>query len=121
MKLTFLSSAFVATLCLTCAPITAHAQATNAAPAATTPAMAAPAKSAAMKASQFGGKVVAVDAAANTIEVKSHKHDLKLTVGASTKYKNATALSDFAVGDKVSGSYSKDTNTVCLLTKKAAK
>ena len=120
MKLTFLSSAFVATLCLTSAPITAHAQAA-AAPAATTPAMAVPAKSMAMKASQFGGKVVAVDAAANTIEVKSHKHDLKLTVGASTKYKNATALSDFAVGDKVSGSYSKDTNTVCLLTKKAAK
>jgi hypothetical protein len=119
MKLTLLSSAFVAALCLTVAPITAHAQAA-AAPAATTPAAAAPAK-AAKSSQQFGGKVVAVDASASTIEVKSKKHDLKLTVDASTKYKNATALSDFAVGDKVSGSYAKDSNTVCLLTKKAAK
>ena len=85
---------------------------------ATTPAAAAPAKSMAMKMTQFGGKVVAVDAAANTVEVKSHKHDLKLTVDSSTKFKGGAGLADFAVGTKVSGMYSKDTNVICSITKK---
>lgn len=57
----------------------------------------------------YQGKVAALDSASITVTTKSG--DLKLNVTAETKIlKNGAkaALTDFAVGDKVTGSYKKD-------------
>ena len=74
-------------------------------PAATPAAPAAPAKK--HGALPFHGKIAAVDATASTITVGS----LTLNITSETKItkdgKPAT-LTDFAVGDKVGGSYKKD-------------
>jgi hypothetical protein len=121
MKLTFITPALVAVLGLALAGTTLHAQTAASTTSSSTTTSTSSTK---MTKKQYGGTITAVDTAANTVTVKSKKHTLTLTVDASTKFKNAAALSDFAVGDKVSGSYMKDaagTMSACTLTKSAAK
>jgi hypothetical protein len=113
MKITFLTSAFVALLgfALVGAPITAQAQ-TN------TPAAVAPANSTATKTTKktkptrYEGTLTALDA--SSITVTSTKKTLTLALATTTvvtKDGKPTTIADFAVGDKVTGSYVKDPAT----------
>jgi hypothetical protein len=105
MKITFLTPALVAILGLALAsvPVTAQAQtSTNAAPSA-------PAKVKSTKPTEYRGSITAIDA--SSVTVASSKKTLTLAIAATTTFlkdgKTAT-LADFAVCDKVSGSYTKD-------------
>ena len=89
------------------------------APPTTTAEAPSPAK---QKKSRFSGKVVSVDAAANTFVV----HGMTLTVVTDTKITDSTGatmmLSGLAAGDKVSGSYVKTAGgTMTVTTLKKAK
>jgi hypothetical protein len=70
----------------------------------------------------FSGKVVSVDAAANTLVVHG-KADQTFTLTATTKIKGADGLSSVTAGTKVSGTYSKsaDGATLTVLTLKVGK
>jgi ABC-type Fe3+-hydroxamate transport system substrate-binding protein len=111
MKLTLLTPALVALLGLALASSNVHAQTTTTPPPGTQTMPAnttsAPSTKTAGK-QQFGGTVTAVDAASNTVSVHSKKHDVVVSVDASTKLKGFTAIGDVAVGDKVSGTYETD-------------
>jgi frataxin-like iron-binding protein CyaY len=103
MKNTFITSALVAVLGLALAsvPVTLQAQSTNA-PASTT--------SSKTKSDyvQYSGTITAMDAKSMTISTS--KGSLTLMVDENTKYmvnKKKSAATDFAVGDKVTGSYMK--------------
>ncbi len=115
MKLTLLTSALVAVLTLGCVSVQA---ATTASTTTTT------VKAATVKKTPYKGTITAVDAAANSVTVQGAKESMTLAVTPETKFKGGKALADFAVGDKVTGSYSKDASgatTACSLHKKAAK
>jgi len=111
MKHTLITSAFVAILGLAflSAPITAQAQTTTAT-SSTAPAT-APAKPAKKKSDkiEYKGNITAIDA--SSVTVASKEKTLTLAIAPTTKYqkdgKTAT-LADFAVGDAVTGSYTKD-------------
>ena len=118
MKLTLLTSALVAVLTLTC--VSAQAQAPAATSSSTT--TSSTTTTAPMgKKIPYKGTITAVDASANTVTVKGAKDTMTLMIDSSTKYKGGKALSDFAVGDMVTGSYTKDDAgkmTACSVHKK---
>jgi hypothetical protein len=89
----------VAALTLFAVGLPVHAQ-------TSTPSATAPAASA--KKIPYKGTISAVDATAMTITIKGAKGDMMMAVTPATKYKGGTSLADFAVGDKVTGSYTKD-------------
>ena len=123
MKINLLSSALAAILGLALISTTANAQtSTNAAPATSTATSATKEKG---DFTPYKGKVSAVDASSVTVTTASG--DLKLVVDDTTKIqvsKKKAAITDFAVGDAVTGSYTKNadgTLTAHSLRKKAAK
>jgi hypothetical protein len=122
MKITLLTPALVAILglALAGAPVTAQAQTSTNSPVATAPAKATkPAKI------NYTGSITAIDAA--SVTVASTKKTLTLAITPTTKFnkdKTAATLADFAVGDKVTGSYSTDATgamTANSLNKKTVK
>jgi len=121
MKITLLTPALVAILglALAGAPVTAQAQtSTNTAAAPATPT-----KSTKPVKTRYTGSITAIDATSVTVE--SSKKTLTLAIAPTTSYMKdgkAATLADFAVGDKVSGSYTKDATgamTAASLHKKA--
>jgi hypothetical protein len=112
MKMTPLTSAFVAALgiALASAPVTVSAQTSTAAPAATTAPAATPAPSSKEKHDyvKYEGTIMAMDATSVTIQTSSGT--MTLMVNESTKIQvnhKKAAMTDFKVGDKVTGSYEK--------------
>lgn len=109
MKNIILTPALVAILglALAGAPFTAQAQtSTN-----TTAAPAAPAKVKKTKTApvQYQGSITAIDA--SSVTVASTAKTLTLAIAPTTKFlvnKKPATLADFAVGDKVTGSYTAD-------------
>ena len=102
MKNTLLITALVAILGLAFTSSTVSAQSTNA-PAAT-----APAKSKAAK-TPYKGSITAIDA--TSVTVASSAKTLTLAIAATTKFavdKKPATAAEFAVGDAVTGSYTKD-------------
>lgn len=103
MKSYLLKSALVAIIGLAlCAPVALHA--------ATTTTAAATAK-AKVKKIQYQGTVKSIDTAANTVTVTNKKGDLTLAVTPMTKIANnkkSATLADITMGEKVTGSYTKD-------------
>ena len=134
MKNIFVSSALVAVLGLALAGalVTVKAQTPTAAPAASTneqvPDKTAPATAPATKKTPYKGSITAIDASSVTVQGKAPltlaiTADTKCQFGTSKKNTPATAA-DFAVGDKVTGSYLKNadgTLTAETLRKKQAK
>ncbi len=89
-------------------PANTQAQTTNSTtPAAPATTAEAPVKHKKTDATEYHGKVAAIDTAGSTITVGEHKITVATTTKISKDGKKAT-LADFAVGDKVSGSYKKD-------------
>ncbi|MCE0522696.1 MAG: DUF5666 domain-containing protein [Methylacidiphilales bacterium] len=123
MKIPLFTPALVAILgfALAGAPITSQAQtSTNAAPAS------APAPAAKHgKLHQYEGSITAIDD--TSVTVTSTKKTLTLAISPSTTFKKdkkPATLADFALGDKVTGSYSKDATgamTAHSLNKKTPK
>ncbi len=118
MKLTLSTSALVAILGLVLAnvPVTLQAQTTATPTTAPAPAT-VPAKSKKSKPTEYTGNLTAIDTAANTISVASSAKVLVLTIAPTTtiqKDKKKATLADFAIGDKVTGSYTKDATTGLL-------
>jgi hypothetical protein len=113
MKLILLTPALAAILGLALAgvPLTVQAE-TNAAPApvattAPTPA----AKPAKPKKIAYDGTLTAIDPTAGTITVTTKKSSKTLTIASTTKIKKdkkTATLADFAVGAKVTGSYTAE-------------
>ena len=131
MKLTLLTPALVAILglALAGAPVTAQAQTSTNSPVADAPAKApakAKAKATATKPAkpEYSGSITAIDA--TSVTVASTKKTLTLAITSKTTFKKDRAvatLADFAVGDKVTGSYSTDASgamTANSLHKKTA-
>jgi hypothetical protein len=125
MKINLLTSALVAILglALAGAPVTAQAKTTSTTDA--TPAAPAKEKKKSDK-TTFKGEITAIDATSVTITHKDKAKTLTLAITPKTVFRvdeaNAAAA-DFAVGDKVSGSYSKDAAgamTATLIHKKSA-
>jgi len=113
MKITAPTSALAAILGLALAgsSVALHAQTTTNSPAATAPAPAtAPAKpKSTVKPTEYDGTLTAIDPSGKSITVTGTKRTLVMAVTAKTKYrKEAPSLAKFAVGDKVTGSYTKD-------------
>jgi len=120
MKLTILTPALVAILGLALASVPATLQAqtpTTNAPSTTAPAATKPAKAKKPQAPSYKGSLTAIDTTANTITVqipatkKDPAKTLTLAIAATTKFakdKKAATLADFAVGDNVTGSYTKN-------------
>ena len=116
MKIKFLTPALVAILGLALAgvPVTVQAQtSTNAAPAAapadTSVAPKVKEKKKKSDKTEYSGSITAIDA--SSITVASTKKTLTLALAPTTKFKKDKApatAADFAVGDKVTGSYTTD-------------
>ena len=121
MKITSIKSALVAVLGLALAGalVTVKAQTPTAAPAASTnmqvPDKTAPAMATApsMKKTPYKGSITAIDA--SSLTVQGAKAPLTLAITADTKFQFGTSkkntpatVADFAVGDKVTGSYLKN-------------
>ena len=122
MKLPLLSTALAAVLGLALCGTAVNAQTTNA-PAATTMAPAPAAPSSKVTKTPYKGTITAIDATGSSVTVQGAKDTLTLKITSSTKYKGGAALTDFAVGDKVTGSYTKGddgTLTAASLHKKKA-
>jgi hypothetical protein len=139
MKMNLLTSALVAILGLALAgvPVTAQAQTpTTAAPAAAPADTSTAPKVKEKKAKadktgkiQYSGSVTAISA--TSLTVATTKEALTLAIDATTEFKTigadkkktAAAVTDFAVGDKVTGSYKKNadgTLTAASVHKKIA-
>jgi len=124
MKITFLTPALVAILGLAfaSAPITAQAQSSTNSSSSTAP---APAKDKKTKPTPYTGTITAIDA--SSVTVAGTKKTLTLAITSATTYKKdkeAATLSDFAVGDAVTGSYTTDDSgalTAHSIHKKTAK
>ena len=126
MKINHLIPAFAAILGLAVASAPVKAQTTNAAPAAAP----AAAKATKTKPTSYAGSITAISATSLTVQTK--KDSLVLAIGADTKFatigadkkKTPAQASDFAVGDNVTGSYTKGADgslTANSVHKKAAK
>jgi hypothetical protein len=119
--------AAIAGLALSCTAVTAQTTITTTAPAATTQDTAPATVTSSSKAKKimYTGSVTAVDATSITVQGAASKPPLTLMITSATKFsKGATALTDIAVGDHVSGSYTKDASgvlTAASVHKKAAK
>ena len=103
MKLTLLCSALAAILALSCAPVQADDMSTNSTSSTTTTS-----STTSMAKTPYRGTITAVDTGANSVTIKGAKGDMTLMVNSDTKFKGGSALSDFKVGDMVTGSYMKD-------------
>jgi uncharacterized protein YdeI (BOF family) len=135
MKNTFVVTAFAAVLgfALASAPVTVKAQSTNAAPAnapatattGTSTAAKAPKKKSSYTQIPKGATISAIDA--SSVTLTTTKGDLKLAIDDKTGFsvdKKKSAVTDFAVGDKVTGSYATNadgTFTAHNIRKKTAK
>jgi len=121
MKNTLITSALVAIIGLAFvgASITAQAQTT------TTPAATAPTKSTKAAKTPYKGNITAIDATSVTVASKEKTLTLAITPTTTFLVNKATAtLADFAVGDSVTGSYTKDATgamSAASLHKKKAK
>jgi len=122
MKNTLITSALVAIIGLAFvgAPLTVNAQTTN---APTTSATAKTTKKS--DKTPYKGSITAVDA--SSVTVASKEKTLTLAITPTTKFevnKAPATLADFAVGDAVTGSYTKDAtgamSAASLHKKKAA-
>ena len=109
MKLILSTSALAAVLgcALACAPVTASAQTNTSVSPSPAPAMDSGMKEK-KKAdyTEYKGTVTAMDA--TSLTVKNSKGEMKLMTDSSTMYQvnhKKAAMTDFAVGDKVTGSY----------------
>jgi hypothetical protein len=119
MKLNLIKSAFAAVAGLAlCAPVALHAQTnTTAAPLAT----ASSTKASKVTKIEYKGTVKSIDTAANTITVTCKKGDMTFMVIPTTKITNSkkpATLADIMMGEKVTGSYTKDaagTMTACKI------
>jgi Cu/Ag efflux protein CusF len=113
MKPSLLKSALVAVAGLAlCAPVALQAQT----PTDTDAAMSA--ASSKMKKTEYKGVVKAIDA--TTITVTTKKGDLTLTLDDKTIVqvsKKKAAITDITVGEKVTGSYTKDAGGTMLACK----
>jgi hypothetical protein len=121
MKIPFLSTALAAVLGLALCGTAANAQTTNA-PATTAPAPTTAPSSKVTK-TPYKGTITAIDATGSTVTIQGAKDTMTLKITSATKYKGGAALTDFAVGDKVTGSYTKGddgTLTAASLHKKKA-
>jgi hypothetical protein len=122
MKNTLLTSALVVIvgLAFVSAPLTVNAQTTNA------PTTSAPAKTT-KKADKtpYKGSITAIDASSVTVASKDKTLTLAITPTTTFKVNKASATAaDFAVGDAVTGSYTKDATgamSAASLHKKSAK
>jgi hypothetical protein len=115
MKTTVPLSALAAILgfALTGSPVALQAQtdsSTDSTTPSTTDTTTAPAKTKSKaKSTPYEGTLTAIDPGGDSITVTTAKKTLVMAVTAKTKYKkDAPALTDFAVGDKVTGSYTAD-------------
>jgi hypothetical protein len=109
MKITTSTSALATIVCfaLAVSAVAIQAQTTDTA-TSTTATTTAPAKPKATT-TEYAGILSAIDPGGTSITVTGTKRTLVLAVTAKTKYhKDTPALSDFAVGDHVTGSYTKD-------------
>jgi hypothetical protein len=107
MKSNLIKSALVAIVGLALGASALNAQTTTATSTMSTTAT----TTAKVKKIEYKGTVKAVDTAANSITITNKKGDLTLMVNTSTKIavaKQPATLSDITVGEKVSGSYTKD-------------
>jgi Domain of unknown function (DUF5666) len=107
--------AAIAGLALSCTAVSAQTTNTMTAPAATTQDTAPATVTSSSKAKKitYTGSVTAVDATSITVQGAASKPPMTLMITAATKFgKGATALTDIAVGDHVSGSYTKDDSGV---------
>ncbi len=134
MKITFLTPALVAVLGLALAGalVTVKAQTPAPAPAASTneqvPDKTAPATAPVTKKTPYKGSITAIDA--SSVTVKTASASLTLAITADTKFQFGTSkkntpatAADFAVNDKVTGSYLKNadgTTTAATVRKKQA-
>ncbi len=127
MKIHLITPALAAILglALASAPVTAQAQtSTNMAPATSTAPVKAKAKKSA-KNPDYSGSITAISA--TSVTVANTKRTLTLAISPTTKFKKdkvVATLADFAVGDKVSGSYTTDATgamTAYSMHKKTAK
>ena len=113
MKPSLLKSALVAVVGLAlCAPVALQAQT----PTDTAASMAA--TSSKLKKTEYHGVVKSVDA--STITVTTKKGDLTLTIDDKTTIqvnKKTAAITDITVGEKVTGSYTKDASGTMLACK----
>ena len=110
MKIPLLTPALAAILgfALAGAPVTAQAQ-TSTNSAATTAAPTTPAPATVTKPTRFRGTITAIDATSVTVANKEKIRTLAITPQTTFKMgKTDATLADFAVGDKVTGSYSTD-------------
>ena len=104
MKLTLLAAALVASLALGATSVRADDMAsTNSMTTTTTTS-----SSTKVMKTPYKGTITSVDAAGMKVMVKGAKGDMTLMVTPTTKYKGGKSLSDFAAGDVVTGSYTKD-------------
>jgi hypothetical protein len=104
MKIPLLSTALAAVLGLALCGTAVNAQTnTMAAPATTM----APAMSTKVAKTPYKGTITAIDTAGSTVTVQGAKDTMTLKITATTKFKGGASLADFAVGDKVTGSYTK--------------
>ena len=118
MKSTIIKSALVAVVGLAlCAPVALQAAATTTATtAATTTVKKAKTKTDKI---QYEGTVKSIDTAANSITVTTKKGEMTFVTNPATKVKvdkKAGAIADITMGEKVTGSYTKDdagTLTAC--------
>jgi hypothetical protein len=120
MKLTSFVTLVLALIALACAPLSALAQdaSTNA------PSAAMPAKK---HGPRFIGSITAMDATANTITIQNKKGEsMTFAIAPTTKFmkdKTKAAMTDFAVGDMVTGAYTKNADgsmTATMVHKKTA-
>ena len=105
MKSSLLKLALVAAAL--CAPVAVQAQTTNTTPAA--PAPDAATKPAKVAHTPYKGTVKSIDAA--SLVVTTAKGDLTLAIAPTTKVKvnkKTAKVTDITVGEKVTGSYTKD-------------
>ena len=115
MKLTLLAAALVASMALGASSLRADDMASTSSTTTTTT------SSTKMMKTPYKGTITAVDASGMKVTVKSSKgEEMMMMVNDKTKYKGGKALSDFAVGDMVTGSYMKDDSgmTACSIHKK---
>jgi hypothetical protein len=119
MKHTLIKSALMAVAGLAlCAPLAIHAQTAT---STTTTASTMSTTSTKMKKTEYRGMVKSIDTAANTITVTNKKGDMTLSVASTTKItqnKQPATLADITMGEKVTGSFTKDatgTMTACKI------
>ena len=121
MKITLLTPALVAIVGLALAGATVTAQAAT---STNTTTATAPTKTAKAKTTEYSGAITAIDASSVTV---TGKKVLTLAIASTTSFKKdgkTATLADFAVGDKVTGSYTTDATgatTAYSLHKKTVK